>query len=152
MANLPSLVDRKMKQSSIEDVEKMVSNDSTHDDKSPRIPSRELKKRLSIRALNMKELLAQKDKGAKDIALKKDKGIDESDSNPTLPSRKLKKRLSFSPKKSLESKTDYSDILKTTIKSKESSLSEINSEMSSLDISNTLSEWNTLLDLSKTVI
>lgn len=51
-----------------------------------------------------------------------------------------------------KSKTDYSDILKTTIESKDSSLSDMDSEMSSINISNTLSEWNTLIDLSKTIV
>jgi len=62
------------------------------------------------------------------------------------------------------SKTNYSDLLNTTIhSSNENSLNEIeiqelkekniisNHEMSSLDISNTLSEWNTVMDLSKTI-
>ena len=64
------------------------------------------------------------------------------------------------------SKTNYSDLLNTTIhSSNEDSLNEMqieelkekeeniisNHEMSSLDISNTLSEWNTVMDLSKTI-
>lgn len=61
----------------------------------------------------------------------------------------------------IQSKTNYSDLLNTTLS--EQNMDNLNSinenksnivltDVSSLDISNTLSEWNTLLDLSKTVI
>ena len=66
------------------------------------------------------------------------------------------------------SKTNYSDFLNTTIvSSKENSLQDSeeeeednklvellsdDQEMSSLDITNTLSEWNTIMDLSKTML
>jgi len=66
------------------------------------------------------------------------------------------------------SKTNYSDFLNTTIaSSKDNSLQDgggeeendklvellsDEQEMSSLDITNTLSEWNTIMDLSKTML
>jgi len=57
-----------------------------------------------------------------------------------------------------KSKTNYSELLNTTLTDdnmiKSESLSEqiINSDMSSLDITDTISEWNTLIDLSKTIL
>lgn len=64
------------------------------------------------------------------------------------------------------SKTNYSDFLNTTIvSSKENSLQDKENnenqmvetfldeeDISSLDITNTLSEWNTVMDLSKTIL
>ena len=63
--------------------------------------------------------------------------------------------------KNMNSKTDYSELLNTTIASLNENSENLektidsaisNKEMSSLDISNTLSEWNTMIDLSQSII
>ena len=58
----------------------------------------------------------------------------------------------------MNSKTDYSELLNTTIVSLNDEFENTinsnisNKEISSLDISNTLSEWNTIIDLSQSII
>lgn len=59
--------------------------------------------------------------------------------------------------KSFHSKTNYSDIFNSTetnIQSSSEYLSNVisNTDMSSLNLSNSLSEWNTKNDLSKTIL
>ena len=53
-------------------------------------------------------------------------------------------------------KTNYSDLLNTTLSEKEDDVEKdssdiLNSDMSSIDSINSISEWNTIMDLSKTV-
>lgn len=60
--------------------------------------------------------------------------------------------------KSFASKTNYSDLLNTTtisdnILENSNSNNDIdNSKMSTIVLSNSLSEWNTVMDLSKTIL